>query len=100
MSLRKCPFCGSDAELKKVANGKRFKVVCSQRGCSARTITKNWATEDLAVSEWNRRPDEVIGFFKDNLVVIVDGQPILKSHVDIVATQKDWGEAIRPIMVQ
>ena len=99
MKLRNCPFCGESAELKKVAGGKRYKVVCGKRGCSGRTITKNWATEELAVSVWNSRPDEVIGFFGDNLLAIVDGHPVLKSKVDIKKTAEQWGEPIPPIMV-
>lgn len=96
--LRKCPFCGGDVNVRSMSGG--YKVACQTRGCLGKSVTKKFETEDEAVKAWNNRPDEVVGFFKDNLVVIVNGQPILQSGVDIVKTQKDWGEPIRPILVK
>lgn len=52
--LRPCPFCGGEAEVKKV-EGIWFVVNCKKCPCS---VGRHWFyTADRAVAEWERRAD-------------------------------------------
>lgn len=69
MEVKRCPFCGEKAEVRKkntVKDGAGFLRLfceCSVCGASSRTITRSTTerdavileAEELAVSLWNRR---------------------------------------------
>lgn len=55
MELRRCPFCGGQATLFKIAGlGDSWQVMCDS--CTAETES-GWS-EELAVEAWNRRVPE------------------------------------------
>jgi hypothetical protein len=72
--LKPCPFCGSDAYIKRIGNEHckkmQVKVVCSKLGCFAyqqcSTLVKHcghnweWLT-GKAIAAWNTRPDHIPG---------------------------------------
>lgn len=103
MKLRNCPFCGGDARIKRKGERVRQKVDLYRVGCDTKKCPgigyNYYKSEEEAEKAWNQRPDEVIGFFGDNLLAIVDGHPVLRSKVDIKKTAEQWGEPIPPIMV-
>ncbi len=98
--LKKCPFCGEEATLKqKTSKGQlinEYRVGCNTKNCPGNH--SKYHKKDEAIGLWNSRPDEIIGFFGDTLIAIVDGRPVIKSGVDIAATEKETG-AIAPIQV-
>ena len=49
--LKKCPFCGGEAE---IAGYKIFWVICKE--CTAET--KSFDTREEAIEAWNRRVKE------------------------------------------
>jgi hypothetical protein len=50
-----CPFCGSQASIKKGDFGERF-VTCDNDGCGGRLGTSCWQTDDaMAARAWNYR---------------------------------------------
>ena len=54
--LKKCPFCGGEAELieyyiKGVANKKNYFVRCEHHCCK----TMNFRKTNTAIEAWNRR---------------------------------------------
>lgn len=55
VKLRKCPFCGSEAEL--VTDRAGMSVVrCVNMGCKC--STRLCGSKDLAVHKWNTRAEE------------------------------------------
>jgi hypothetical protein len=60
--LRPCPFCGSHAQLERVAQTHLYHVQCmgnanQQNGCGVQPCVESSSREDVAVA-WNRRePD-------------------------------------------
>jgi len=53
--LKCCPFCGSEAELKK---GYESMVVCTGCGCSTYYPNGLMRTENMAIKAWNTRIKE------------------------------------------
>lgn len=52
--LELCPFCGEPAELKEESNA--IFVECSNPDCAFKPLSKKgFATEELAIKEWNTR---------------------------------------------
>lgn len=98
--LKKCPFCGAEATIKqKESKGQlmnEYRVGCSTKRCPGNS--NRYHKKDDAINLWNNRTDEIIGFFGNTLIAIVDGRPVMKSGVDIAATEKETG-AIAPIQV-
>ena len=54
MMIRTCPFCGADAELKKILY---FSVRCTTKTCPAH-FTRSYKTKEIAVKYWNKRCGE------------------------------------------
>ena len=52
--LRKCPFCGGEAELFEVFPGRFYAVVCPH--CVVETTY--YETSEKAIEAWNRRADD------------------------------------------
>lgn len=56
--LKKCPFCGSDAELSHKRNLNTWIVECSNQSCPASfMIGADFETEAEAIEAWNRRAE-------------------------------------------
>lgn len=58
-ALKRCPFCGADAEMVHNSNWDYF-VRCTNKHCAARTRLHH-ANENGAAIGWNRRVDEAVG---------------------------------------
>ena len=59
LKLRKCPFCGSDAELVDYGLNGNFKVVqCSVCGARTRMFDTDIKRGENAVEAWNRRASD------------------------------------------
>lgn len=53
--IKKCPFCGEEAELKEIKGFDR-QVVSAHVFCqNCEASTRNYATADVAIEAWNRR---------------------------------------------
>lgn len=62
MELKHCPFCGSEAILRKVETGRNrsgyeYYVRCGNPHCPVYVNTLNRNTEDEAVENWNQRAE-------------------------------------------
>ena len=59
--LKKCPFCGGEAELReeRIAGHTRFYVSCENDNCcvAVETVNSVSATRAGAEEAWNRRAD-------------------------------------------
>ena len=56
--LKRCPFCGREAELLKIESDGEFYVRCCNGGCAVIPTTWTYKTETEAVNAWNHRVDE------------------------------------------
>lgn len=74
--LKKCPFCGGEAEVVKVHSGVAmfpYTVVCKSNECSA-SVGVFKETREKAIEAWNNRPTEaeirasVIDEFAEKLI--------------------------------
>lgn len=57
--LKNCPFCGGEAEIRKVkhiSEGWDYTPRCKIPSCPGR-LTKKWMTEATALYAWNRRKE-------------------------------------------
>ena len=56
--LKKCPFCGGDAEVVQHNTYKRdWTPRCKQTSCCGR-LQKKFAYKELAIKFWNRRTED------------------------------------------
>ena len=58
-TLKPCPFCGSEAQIKvdkHYPNGFDYTPRCSVPSCAGR-LTKKWTDKEIALYAWNRRAD-------------------------------------------
>lgn len=56
--LKRCPFCGREAELLKIESDGEFYVRCCNGDCDVIPTTWTYKTETEAVNAWNNRVDE------------------------------------------
>ena len=94
--LKKCPFCGGEAEVVKVHSGVAmfpYTVVCKSNECSA-SVGVFKETREKAIEVWNNRATEseirakAIDEFAEKL-----GHKIL-FELDDCAEELDWIEEI------
>lgn len=61
-TLRRCPFCGAEANLVKVRSGKNFRYApgCTTDKCMGHwwVTGKGFFSEAEAIEAWNRRTDD------------------------------------------
>ena len=62
MYLKKCPFCGGEAELKYDRVGLSEASLIRCRQCEAQTfryiVSPRYSSDDMAIEAWNRRIGE------------------------------------------
>ena len=56
--LKKCPFCGSDAEIKAVYKSGLYHAICSNNDCDVYPCGNMFLTEQEAIEAWNKRASE------------------------------------------
>lgn len=56
-TLRKCPFCGGEAVVRRGNVSKLYYVRCSNIECAVFPITDGFSTEGQAARAWNRRAE-------------------------------------------
>ena len=62
MNLQECPFCGSDGEVIKSAEGRTwYQPKCSRCDC---IIDNGFRTEEGAAKEWNDRRSKALEWLK------------------------------------
>lgn len=54
-ALKRCPFCGGEAKLRKVKITDEFYVECCNGSCSTLPTTWHFETEEEAIDAWNTR---------------------------------------------
>lgn len=62
--MKRCPFCGSPADLYRVGSrrhthnrGNKYRVRCMMRECVAYTIMSYYDSPEEAAAAWNRRAE-------------------------------------------
>ncbi len=55
---KKCPFCGSDAELKIRMPSKLYRYCCPDYRCCARGFGLWFNSEAEALEAWNKRDND------------------------------------------
>lgn len=54
IKLKLCPFCGSEAMVRRVRSMEVYRVTCVNEKCSATNMTWSY-TQKEAAERWNRR---------------------------------------------
>lgn len=64
--LKPCPFCGGKAEIRRGGKGNASApemswVACTRCGArtEAWTVSASYASDEMAVNSWNRRPEDL-----------------------------------------
>lgn len=57
VKVKKCPFCGNDAELKVRMPSMLYRYCCMDYRCCARGFGLWFKSEDEALEAWNKRAD-------------------------------------------
>lgn len=54
--LKKCPFCGGEAKIKRpLLSSKLYGVVCANKDCIISGIGIGYFKKEQAIEAWNRR---------------------------------------------